>query len=69
MFWFFGPEVCGILAPWPGIEPAAPALKGKVLNTGPPEKSLQILFKSYTCKQAPTSYLLLHNESVFCEHH
>ena len=33
---FFGPEVCGILAPKPGIEPA---LEGNVLNTGLPGKS------------------------------
>ena len=58
MFCFFGPVACGILVPWPGIEPAPPALEGKVLNTGPPGKSLQILFKFYTCKQACTSYSL-----------
>ena len=44
MFWFFGPEACGILAPWPGIEPAPPALEGKVLTTGPTGKSLQLRF-------------------------
>ena len=38
-FWFFGYETCGILDPRPGIEPAPPALEGKVLTTGPPEKS------------------------------
>ena len=26
MSWYFGPEVCGILAPQPGVEPATPAL-------------------------------------------
>ena len=41
MFWIFGCEACGILAPQPGIEPALPALEGKVLTTGPPEKSLK----------------------------
>ena len=39
MFWFFGREACGILAPWPGTEPTLPALEGKVLTTGPPGKS------------------------------
>ena len=39
MFWFFGHKACGILAPWPGIEPAPSALEGKVLTTGPPGKS------------------------------
>ena len=33
MFWFFGPQACGILAPRP------PALEGKVLTTGLPGKS------------------------------
>ena len=33
MFWFFGHEACGILAPQPGIEPAAPALEGEVFWT------------------------------------
>ena len=41
MFWFFDPKTCGILAPQPGIKPTPPALQGKVLTTGPPEKSLQ----------------------------
>ena len=31
MFWFFAHEACGILAPWPGIEPAPPTLEGEVL--------------------------------------
>ena len=35
VFWC---EVCRILAPQPGIEPAPPALEGKVLTTGPPGK-------------------------------
>ena len=39
MFWFFGPEACGILASWPGIELIASALEGKVLTTGPSGKS------------------------------
>ena len=39
MFWFFGREACGILAPRPGIKPTPPALEGEVLTTGPPEES------------------------------
>ena len=39
MFWFFGCEACGILAPQPGIESRPPALEGEVLTTGPPGKS------------------------------
>ena len=42
MFWFFGHEACGILAPRPGIEPSPSALEGEVLTTGPPGKSLVI---------------------------
>ena len=38
----FWPEACGILAPWPGIEPTPPALEGKVLTTGPPGKPPRI---------------------------
>ena len=44
MFWFFGHEACGILAPRPGIESIPPALEGKVLTTGPPGKSHQSHF-------------------------
>ena len=38
-FYFFGHKAPGILAPQPGIEPMSPALEGKFLTTGPPEKS------------------------------
>ena len=30
---------CGILVPWPGIEPVSPALEGGILTTGPTRKS------------------------------
>lgn len=30
-----GSEVCGVLAPRPGIEPALPALEGEISTTGP----------------------------------
>ena len=39
MFQFFGHKAHGILAPRPRIEPAPPALEGKVSTTGPPGKS------------------------------
>ena len=35
MFWFLCHELCGILAPQPGIKLTVPALGGKVLTTGP----------------------------------
>ena len=31
--WFFDCEACGILAPWPGIEPAPSVLEGEILTT------------------------------------
>ena len=39
LFCFFGPKAYVILAPWPGIKPASPALEDRVLTTGPPVKS------------------------------
>ena len=36
MFWLFGHEACGVLAPCPGIKPASPTLEGKVLTSGLP---------------------------------
>ena len=45
LFWFFGPKACGILAPWPGIKPVPPELEGKVLTTGPPGESCDLLLK------------------------
>ena len=44
MFWFFACEGYGILAPQPGTESTLLALKGKVLITGPPVKSLSQCF-------------------------
>ena len=35
MFWLLGWEICGILAPQPGIEPTSPVLEGEVLTTRP----------------------------------
>ena len=42
MFGFFGPEACGIFAPWPEIEPVPPALEGEVLTTRSPGKSVPV---------------------------
>ena len=44
MFWFSGCKACGILVPWPGIEPASPPVEGEVLTTGPLGKSLLMYF-------------------------
>ena len=37
------PAACGILVPWPRIEPSSPALEGRFLTTRPPGKSFGIL--------------------------
>ena len=60
MFWFFGLEACGILAPWPGIEPAPPALESKVPTTGPPGKSPTLHdYKFYVGEVAPSIKALI----------
>ena len=46
MFWFFGPEIYGILASWPVTELTPPALEGEILTTGPSEKSLALILKA-----------------------
>ena len=38
------PRACGILVPWPGIKPTSSALQGRLLTTGSPRKSFNILF-------------------------
>ena len=52
---------CGILVPWPGIEPVFPALQGRFLTTGPPRKSwdgvvlkVEFLNSSFRYYGAPT---------------
>ena len=44
MFWSFGHEACGILAPRSEIETASSELEGGVLTNGLPGKSLQMYF-------------------------
>ena len=39
------PLACGILVPQPGIEPRSPALEGGFFTTGPPGKSVKVLFE------------------------
>ena len=39
------PAACGILVPWPGIQPASPALQGGFLTTTPPGSSLPYTLK------------------------
>ena len=51
VFWFFGHKAYRILAPWPGVEPTPPALKGKVLTTGPPGKSCLSLSLEWLVQQ------------------
>ena len=61
MFWFFGCKACVILAPQPGIEPAPPALGGKVLTTGRPGKSLHAVswLQGFAYAEASTWHRIL----------
>ena len=68
-FWFFGCEACGILAPWPGIEPAPPALEGEVLTAGPPEKSLFFLVLTRTWNLSPEQILSVQDIVNDCRYH
>lgn len=55
----FWPQACGILALQPRIKPAPPALEGKVLASGPSEKSPDHRFDdSFFSPQAETLELL-----------
>ena len=45
MFWFFGCEACGIVAPHPGTDPIPPALEGEVLTTAPLRRAPFSFFK------------------------
>ena len=49
MFWFFGPEACGILVSPTGIEPVSSVLQGEVLTTEPPGKSPHGPFEHLKC--------------------
>ena len=51
IFWYFGCEACGILAPWPGIEHTHPALEDRVLNTGWPGKPPLDFWTQEICKE------------------
>ena len=58
MFWFFGREACGMLAPQPGLEPNPPALEGEGLTTGlpgkpPPKGFLCLIFTNQMSPMCP----------------
>ena len=59
MFWVFVHQACGTLAPPPRIEPAPPALEGKVLTTGLPGKSHPPFYKD--------PYARRYNQSILKE--
>ena len=59
-FVFFGREVCGILAPQPGMEPVLSALEDNVLTSGLPGKSLSGLFQVLNLSPEPPSPLQSH---------
>ena len=57
MFWLFGHEACGILAPQPGLEPTPLALKGKVSTSGWPSKSQCVCILNHSQKYFPSIYV------------
>ena len=64
MFWFSDLEACGALAPLPGIEPVPLALKGEVMTTGLPGKSLFVYSYRQWCGEGngnPLQYSCLKN--------
>ena len=70
MFCFYGRKACEILALWPGIEPTSPALKGEVLTTRQPEKSLisVIVLFITVCLFCSSSMSLLNISCIFSIH-
>ena len=63
----YGLSTCGTWArllcgmwdpPGSGIEPMSPALAGRFLGTGPPEKSLELSFKIVLQKIVQSSHIL-----------
>ena len=44
-------DACGVLAPWPGMQPLAPALEGEVPTTGPLGKSQTNILNSHALFQ------------------
>ena len=52
MFWFFGCEACGILAPCPKIAPVPPGLEGEVLTHW---TTIQTLYSISAAPAAATS--------------
>ena len=45
-FWFSDHKACGILAPWPVVEPIPPVLEEEILTTGPPVLEGKVLTTS-----------------------
>ena len=59
MFGVFGRAARGSLAAQPGTEPVLPALKGEVLTTGQPGKTLGMSFTIFTKNLEGLDTLLL----------
>ena len=57
-FGFFGPKACGIIVPWPGIEPAPPTLITQSLNHKTTGKSLHAYIKWEGTKAGRGKWLL-----------
>ena len=52
---------CGILVPWPGIEPVSPALQGGFLTAGPLGKSHNFWYSFFTVNKSTMELCQLPN--------
>ena len=57
------PAKCGILVPWPGIEPTFPALEGGFLTIGLPGKSPEFAFIGHKKRMFQEKWNLMFSES------
>ena len=61
--WLSRPAKCGILVPWPGIEPTFPALEGGFLTIGLPGKSPEFAFIGHKKRMFQEKWNLMFSES------
>ena len=65
---FFGSKICGILAPWSGVELAPLAMEGEFLTTGPPGKSDTTVLFIYLFILFVVNFVIHWNESAMGLH-
>ena len=78
-FWLFGHEACGILPPWPGMEPTSHALEGEVfffgggggggevLTTGSPGKLILLSLSAGSRREGTVTHMHLRTLSDVLE--